>query len=535
MSWPALQKASSSAAAGIASIGFTTENNTPGSLCLLLVAYTIQSSTVQTGDLSVSDAYNGVWSKAISGWFVPATDEQEYVALFFVANNYGAGKLTANISGYNASSDSGQVALSEYTGTTATTSTVLDVAAISIASYLTSGTMSGPQVVTTAPGDLIYMGFEDWYGNVTAFTSGSGTVLNDDPNSSYGGSGDSYQTQSSAGSITPTMNYTASAGYTNGAILITAAFKTSPAQTSPRLQSNYGQSLTTRPLLPFQLFDTPGSTLMCVVSAEVDQAGTPSGDVTVTDSVGNTWQKIVSSYWEYKSNVWQYNALFYAVNRKGTGAEKITVNVSGWYSGSTYSLIAISEWYSSGYLLIPDGSAYGMQTGTYSTTGVVTLTGPSITPSQNGDLIFAFLMDDSAVGTDTFACESGFAIDFDVPQNGVGEFASEYMMQATAANLSPTFQYSSANEPEEWTIIAVALKATVAGPSPPSQIGFIFRNDNGSESGATSMAAQGTNISAPTGQNVRLRMQIDNNGVALPAENFQLEWQRNNSGIWTKF
>jgi hypothetical protein len=459
VSWTAKQYNSSSAGAAITSLGYTTSNNTAGSLLKCTVSYTIQSATVQTGDVSVSDPQNGAWSKAISGWFTTATDEQVYTALFYCINNYGAGKLTVSISGYNASSDSGQVMLDEYTGTTATTTTVLDVAAISIATYSTSGTMSGAPIVTTANGDLVTMDFEDWWGDVTAFTSGSGTITNDNPNSSYGGSGDEYQTQSTAGAITPTMGYTASAGKTNGAILITAAFKSSPAQTSPRLQSNYGQSLTTLSSLAFQLFDTAGSTLLCVVSAEIDQSATPSGDVTVSDSLGNTWAKVTSSYWEYKSNTWQYNGLFVAVNTKGTGAEKITVDVSGWYSGSTYSLVAIGEFYSAGYTFVLDGSAYGIQNGTYSTTGGVTLTGPSITPSQNGDLIFAFLMDDSATYTDTFAPESGFSIDFNVGQNGVGEFADEFMTQGTAGNLSPTFTYSSAGEPAEWTIVTAAFKA----------------------------------------------------------------------------
>jgi hypothetical protein len=238
------------------------------------------------------------------------------------------------------------------------------------------------------------------------------------------------------------------------------------SQAAPtRLQGNNGQSSGEVSSVTFTGNDTVGSLLFAVATAEIDQSTSPTGDVTVTDSVGNTWHKICSAYYNYKSGAWQYNSLFYAMNTKGTGSEKITIAVSGWYPGSSYSAVVISEFYYSGYTFSLDGSAYGFQNGRYSTTGSVTLTGPSITPSVNGDLIYVFLTDDSAVTSDTFAAGSGFTIGTSVPNSDIAEFADEYMVQGTAAAMSPTFSYSSTSIPEEWTIFAAALRAakTVGG------------------------------------------------------------------------
>lgn len=65
------------------------------------------------------------------------------------------------------------------------------------------------------------------------------------------------------------------------------------------------------------------------------------------------------------------------------------------------------------------------------------------------------------------------------------------------------------------------------------QEGFRFRNDDGTETSATWKAAQDANITAPAGNNVRLRFLIDSSGDA-DAKQFQLEFQKSGWSDWLK-
>src|SRR5208283_151174 len=90
-----------------------------------------------------------------------------------------------------------------------------------------------------------------------------------------------------------------------------------------------------------------------------------------------------------------------------------------------------------------DGSAYGLvQANTGSSAGAYTLTGPSITPSVNGDLIESFAMDNDGGGIDTWAAGAGFteADEWYLGGSGANNVGfTEYMFQGTAAPISPTF------------------------------------------------------------------------------------------------
>lgn len=62
------------------------------------------------------------------------------------------------------------------------------------------------------------------------------------------------------------------------------------------------------------------------------------------------------------------------------------------------------------------------------------------------------------------------------------------------------------------------------------QEGFRWRNDNGSETTATWLAAQDTQITQPTATNTRLRVLIDTTSGDPSAEQMRLEYRKKNSG-----
>ncbi len=224
-------------------------------------------------------------------------------------------------------------------------------------------------------------------------------------------------------------------------------------------QGNNAQNASKVSSVTFTKNDTVGSTLLNFVSCEIDQAPIPNGDVVITDSVENTWASVDTAYVEYKPNIWQYNGLFFTINNKGTGSEAITVYTANYYTGSYTCTSWVEEFSSSGNTLSPDNGAYNFQYGTYSVSGTVTLTGPTITPVTNGDLIYAIMPDlSSNAKSDTFSAGSGYTILQNIGTSGVGFLADEYQIQSSAGSISPTFGFSAASEPQQWAILAAAFK-----------------------------------------------------------------------------
>jgi hypothetical protein len=81
--------------------------------------------------------------------------------------------------------------------------------------------------------------------------------------------------------------------------------------------------------------------------------------------------------------------------------------------------------------------------------------------------------------------------------------------------------------PLDFTLSIYGTGATVT-----DQTAYLFRNDNGTEITATSIAAENTAITAPADVNTRLRAQVAT-GYDLASQGYQLEY-KNNSGPWTK-
>ncbi|MGO9951488.1 MAG: InlB B-repeat-containing protein [Dissulfurispiraceae bacterium] len=251
------------------------------------------------------------------------------------------------------------------------------------------------------------------------------------------------------------------------------------------IQGNYVQSIHQVSSVPFKNSNTANSLLLCSVSCEVDltTALVPSGDVVISDSAGNSWANVTSVYYNYKIAdgyyTWQYNSLFYADNVAGKAGQTITVDISNYYQAPSGSE---GPWYCTGMieefappssgLLVPDGTVYGFQNGLYTAAEAVTLlTGPTITPNVNGDLIYAILWDDSSVsGWDTFSAGIGYTLMQEDVTSGIGNLADEYSVQGTAGSIAPTFNFSSTSAnfktpyiPEQWTILAAAFTAMSNG------------------------------------------------------------------------
>ncbi|MGO9378958.1 MAG: hypothetical protein ACLP29_10465 [Dissulfurispiraceae bacterium] len=264
-------------------------------------------------------------------------------------------------------------------------------------------------------------------------------------------------------------------------IVVTMAFIACPTIGSGAvtwIQGNYSQSDGQVSSVSFKDNNTPNSLLLCSVSCEVDLTTTlvPSGDVVISDSAVNSWAKVASAYDNYKIAdgyyTWQYNSLFYADNTKGTSNQSIKVGIANYYQapegseGPWYCTVMLEEFAPpSNEWLVPDGTVYGFQNGTYTSTGTVTLTGSPITPTANGDLIYSILWDDASVsGYDNFSAGSGYTLLLEDEDSGVGNLADEYLVQGTVGNIAPTFNFSSTYEPEQWTILTAAFTTTCRGP-----------------------------------------------------------------------
>jgi hypothetical protein len=83
-----------------------------------------------------------------------------------------------------------------------------------------------------------------------------------------------------------------------------------------------------------------------------------------------------------------------------------------------------------------------------------------------------------------------------------------------------------------WIWGILAFKSVAAGAT-LEQEGFRFRNDDGSESAATWLASQETNILAPAGTTKRLRFIVNATGDPA-ATQYQLEGKVSTDSAWTK-
>jgi hypothetical protein len=226
MSWAWQQNNFGSSSGQLGSLAYTTKNNTSGSLLFCVIFY---GSGSPSGDVTVSDATNGTWSKAYSTWY-----GNQYYSLWYVVNS-STSKVTVDVS-YPGGGSYSNIYIEEFTGNAS--SSPFDSGCVSftaLGTYSGSQTLNGTAVTPAVSGELIYCFLFDGLGTSTAISNGTGfTGLLSEP----GAAGDEYLVDSSTGSVTPSFNFTASTGSggnPGGAFIIAAGFKPASGASGPNM------------------------------------------------------------------------------------------------------------------------------------------------------------------------------------------------------------------------------------------------------------------------------------------------------------
>ncbi|OGG91017.1 hypothetical protein A3H16_02230 [Candidatus Kaiserbacteria bacterium RIFCSPLOWO2_12_FULL_53_8] len=105
-----------------------------------------------------------------------------------------------------------------------------------------------------------------------------------------------------------------------------------------------------------------------------------------------------------------------------------------------------------------------------------------------------------------------------------------HMMGTEGGTGTVAMDWTCTGQADDWAHAAIPLKAV---SSTIEQQGFRFRNDDGSESSATWLAAQNTDITQPSMTNTRLRLQATTTGDVASTQ-YQLEYKLSTDNWWTK-
>jgi hypothetical protein len=243
-------------------------------------------------------------------------------------------------------------------------------------------------------------------------------------------------------------------------------------------QGNASQNSGTASSLPFTTQNnTVNALLICGIGYYVNTSNTPTGDLSFSDSKGNTWTKAYSIWYQVGPNpYWQYQAIYYAVNTNGTGGEKITVDISGYYSGASATNLAIEEFTGNALSSLVDGTGnYSMQ-GYASGAQVLNL--PSLTTSANGDLIYAFVYDYEWLIT-AFTSQGIWTVQEALYNKSTyPPMCDEWGVQTTGGLITPTLGLTSSAAHSTYGILTtdVAFKAAAGGGMNQVQEAAWWRN-----------------------------------------------------------
>lgn len=217
------------------------------------------------------------------------------------------------------------------------------------------------------------------------------------------------------------------------------------------------------------------------------------------------------------------SARFYVFDRVCTGSEPATLNFT--LGTSARWSIVIRQYRG------VDSSIWDVApSGTTANTGSGDLTGElaSITTATNGAVALALLGDDFTPTITTFS-----SID-----NGFGNVLSEAGQQfqttadkaiATAGAVGTTTITCTTSATISWVGWLCALKPSSAATL--EQEGFRWRDDNGSETTATWLASQDTNITRAKLTTTRLRMLINASGDPA-SQRYKLRYRRVGDSGW---
>lgn len=250
-------------------------------------------------------------------------------------------------------------------------------------------------------------------------------------------------------------------------------------------------------------FDTTGADLL------VAHVSSSAGDGTMSDSKGNTWNIAVGPTAAGRAD----SVIFWCIPTSVGSGHTFTYSKSG--DSPNLSVEAFSG-FTSGTV---------DQTNSATAVSAANLQPGSITPSVDNCLVVSgFGHDNGTVGAVT-----GYTVtDTDAGAGGLAWGGSmAYQIQTTATATNPTWS-TGAGSADSATI--VSFKAGTAAAT-REQEGYRFRADDGSESAATWLASQDTDISRTKDTVTRLRTLIDVTGDA-PSEAVTLQYRKVGVGSW---
>lgn len=231
---------------------------------------------------------------------------------------------------------------------------------------------------------------------------------------------------------------------------------------------------------------------------------------TLADNLGNTYVEITlpSAQW-YASNSTGIRVFRCQVTTGGTATITATPSANCNYTG-----IIVRKF--SGGSSDEDGATCALENSTTPASGAIVTT-------VDGDIVVGFAINSSSTAGSLTATNGSFTGAYTHAATG---FVSQYQIQASAGSVDsePTVS-ASAN----WISAIVAIKAGASAAV--DQFAYRGRNDNGSETTATWIAAQSTPFTAPLDTNIRVRFGVQATGDPASAT-APIEY-RKNAGSWT--
>lgn len=267
---------------------------------------------------------------------------------------------------------------------------------------------------------------------------------------------------------------------------------------------------TSDPCSTASISPTAGSVVYIAVAVATNSDGgtNPTDSITISGN-GLTWTKVATVFYGSRRRLWVY---------RGTGTASAGAITMDYWGGSIYNetMWSVDE-FTGVDSTTPNDAA---TTASILSTGTSLAVGDVGTP-DTGDVIYgAFAM---AVANDNLAPESGFTALTQI-QNGanVRALLTEYDATATLDETPGSTWSTTLTTGNGAGGIGFIINGAAATTD---QEGFRFRNDDGSETTATWLADQDTNITRDKDLTTRLRFLIDSSGD-LPATQYQLEWRK---------
>jgi hypothetical protein len=193
---------------------------------------------------------------------------------------------------------------------------------------------------------------------------------------------------------------------------------------------------------------------------------------TLSDGTSNVWNNVFGQWYSWTAGVYTYIGCFECIN---TSATKLSVSISNWYAGAVSTQILLDEFTGNASSSPADGSAYSVAYVGTTTGSNVTLSGTQITTAVNGDLIDCYLFDLYSGSSKVTAISqgTGFILMQSNVSNPADACADENEVQATAGNITPSFQATISSGGADIVVVAcIAWKpaGAAAGFLPYSQV-----------------------------------------------------------------